>query len=594
MATTNSPQFIADWYRSCIATFENVTRSVDNLAPNLDSAKALALQLVQDQIGRFRVWAGNMGAHHPARSRMSLDHKLKEASHIHDMVVELLEELNTSLEMLHCSTQQNLLNPDLILEQAEETDGDCENNGMELDDTVSDSGSAASSDSPLSDFVFKLDDIANIISCLYNLSAAMRQPVPQDRLKKYAAIDLSHYESFDNRHVLEKFPNAKPFLIQRLGNANTQRRQYFRYRLLHYEKIAQGVEQVGPATSVPESLYTDLHAVHHDADLAQDNYITSQRATNDDAATVITAAKTSTTISIVPKGTVVRTQPTLDIIETESDGGQTATSYGTIMETGKVKLLKVPDPPNADHVFDGNAFQCPYCYSLIIVQNSRAWQRHVFRDLRPYVCTFDSCTKPNRLFETRHDWYDHEVRHHRREWYCAECTVTCTTSSNFSHHIKKFHPALSDVHDISALVENCERVVSTPQQCPLCTVQSEHTTKGLRSHLGRHMQQLALFTLPRLEVDDNGGEDVPSEAGLRGMESSSEEDKDNMSELEFHSNSSEDRPEKESEGAEGGAEEGERVKPEDHPGEENRSGDDEGLKETDGVKVRSGSDKPRR
>ncbi|KAF8418438.1 hypothetical protein EV426DRAFT_707586 [Tirmania nivea] len=585
MATTNSPQSIANWYRSCIATFENVTRSVDNLAPNLDSAKALALQLVQDQIGRFRVWAGNMGAHHPARSRMSLDHKLKEASHIHDMVVELLEELNTSLEMLHCSTQ-NLLNPDLILEEAEETDGDCENNGMELDDNVSDSGSAASSDSPLSDFVFKLDDIANIISCLYNLSAAMRQPVPQDRLRKYAAIDLSHYEFFDNLHVLEKFPNAKPFLIQRLGNANTQRRQYFRYRFLHYEKIAKGVEQVRPATSVPETLYTDLHAVHRDADLAQDDYITSRRATNDDAAAAITAAITSTTISIVPKGAVVRTQPTLDIIETESDGGQTAISYGTTMETGKVNLLKVPDPPNADHVFHGNAFQCPYCYSLIIVRNSRAWQRHVFRDLRPYVCTFNSCTKPNQLFENRREWYDHEVRHHRREWYCAECTVTYTTSSNFIHHLKEIHPALGNEQDIPALIENCGRVVRTPQQCPLCTVQSEHTAEGLRSHLGRHMQQLALFTLPRLEVDDNGGEDVPSEAGLIGRESSREEGEDNISELEFHSNSSENRPEKESEGAEGGAEEGERVKPEDHPREVNRPGDDEG------VKVRSESDKP--
>ena len=102
MATTNPPQSISDWYHSCIGSFENITTVVNNLAtPELDSdtheMKELALQRVRDQIGRFRVWAGNMGAHHRADSRMSLDYKLKEASRVHNMVLELLEELNSSL-----------------------------------------------------------------------------------------------------------------------------------------------------------------------------------------------------------------------------------------------------------------------------------------------------------------------------------------------------------------------------------------------------------------------------------------------------------------------------------------------------------------
>ena len=104
MATANPLPLmnIFDWYCSCIGAFEEVTTGVDNLAPgpglSSHETKALALQLVQDQIGRFRVWAGNMGAHRPAGNRMSLDYKLKEASHIHMTVVELLEELNTLLE----------------------------------------------------------------------------------------------------------------------------------------------------------------------------------------------------------------------------------------------------------------------------------------------------------------------------------------------------------------------------------------------------------------------------------------------------------------------------------------------------------------
>ena len=104
MAAANLPPLITDCYRSCITTFERITTGLGNPAPDsgLDfgspEAKALALRLVQDQRGRLRVWAGNMGAHHPASSRMSLDYKLKEASHIRNMVVKLLEQLSTSLE----------------------------------------------------------------------------------------------------------------------------------------------------------------------------------------------------------------------------------------------------------------------------------------------------------------------------------------------------------------------------------------------------------------------------------------------------------------------------------------------------------------
>ncbi|KAF8458665.1 hypothetical protein BGX38DRAFT_1264971 [Terfezia claveryi] len=184
LAVANPPQSISDWYHSCIAAFDKITTGFGNLGPGQDSGgdetKEISLQLVQDQIGRFRVWSRNMGAHYPAHSRMSLDYKLKEASYLQNTVVELLEELNTSLEAL-CSTQHRV---DTI-EEVEETDGnDGEKENNTEDDNVSSTESEAtesSSDSPLSDLVFRLDDIANIISCLYTLSVAIRRPVPQDR-----------------------------------------------------------------------------------------------------------------------------------------------------------------------------------------------------------------------------------------------------------------------------------------------------------------------------------------------------------------------------------------------------------------------------
>ena len=85
------------------------------------------------------------------------------------------------------------------------------------------------------------------------------------------------------------------------------------------------------------------------------------------------------------------------------------------------------------------------------------------------------------------------------------------------------------------MVGSCERGLSTPQLCPLCNL--ELTPDQLRSHLSRHMRQLALFTLPRLEkAEDSEGEGALS-MGVRSRESRGEEDEE-VSELEFDSNPS--------------------------------------------------------
>jgi len=238
-----------------------------------------------------------------------------------------------------------------------------ENNISETESTASGNGDGTS------DLIFALSDITNIISCLYNLSVAIRQPIPRDRLLKYAEIDLTHYEFYDNQHVLEKFPLAKPFLIKRLGNANTQRRQYFRYRLLHHEKIAKDVDR--PSGIIrSQKLKNDVPISRAEGDQEVATKHLSQGKPK--TATVVTAARTTTTVSIVLKSTMPPSP--LDNIEIESDGGQTATSFGTMMETATVKELQVPDPPNLNNALSGNVFECPYCYYLVAVKNTKAWR----------------------------------------------------------------------------------------------------------------------------------------------------------------------------------------------------------------------------
>lgn len=63
-------------------------------AKDRDGSASLQSALA-DQTGRFKVWAGNIGAHQTGRS--SLDYRLRDASHIKLRVIRFLNDLQEQL-----------------------------------------------------------------------------------------------------------------------------------------------------------------------------------------------------------------------------------------------------------------------------------------------------------------------------------------------------------------------------------------------------------------------------------------------------------------------------------------------------------------
>ena len=61
---------------------------------------------VQDEIGRFRVWLGNVGAHRSGR--VSLDYRLREAAHMRDSVLDLLKDLEDNINEGQSHTSCNI------------------------------------------------------------------------------------------------------------------------------------------------------------------------------------------------------------------------------------------------------------------------------------------------------------------------------------------------------------------------------------------------------------------------------------------------------------------------------------------------------
>ena len=162
-------------------------------------------------------------------------------------------------------------------------------------------------------------------------------------------------------------------------------------------------------------------------------------------------------------------------------------------------------------------------YRRMLIADTR---KHVHADLRSYVCTFKDCDL--RLFADRHTWFKHEMKHHRFEWCCPYCSQTLFRSEKeLKAHIHHQHTDLPSLPH-PALVEigrrSLDRIPAT--DCPLCywdeslrdlnthTSSDETlvvTPEQFRRHLGDHMEQLALFALPRSYKNEDEEGDANSD-----------------------------------------------------------------------------------
>jgi hypothetical protein len=144
------------------------------------------------------------------------------------------------------------------------------------------------------------------------------------------------------------------------------------------------------------------------------------------------------------------------------------------------------------------------------------------------------------MFRSRNEWFAHELQCHRREWACQYCHHKAFTSASaYSNHLESSHPAIMGNSQLEALLLQSEEPVDkiASNACPLCdawgtnlnhsrqdakrlllnngeVVEPYGTPKQFRRHLGRHMEQLALFALPIREGDgleDDSSDDDESD-----------------------------------------------------------------------------------
>lgn len=83
------PTTLASKAQECVASFQQCLNKAACVHPR-------ELSLVEDQLARFSVWAGNMRVF--GSIRQSLDHRLREAQEVRDTFDALLEAIKYRIE----------------------------------------------------------------------------------------------------------------------------------------------------------------------------------------------------------------------------------------------------------------------------------------------------------------------------------------------------------------------------------------------------------------------------------------------------------------------------------------------------------------
>ena len=135
-------------------------------------------------------------------------------------------------------------------------------------------------------------------------------------------------------------------------------------------------------------------------------------------------------------------------------------------------------------------------------------RRHVFADLKPYICTFSGCKDELLTFPTRKLWEEHEFSQHRvdRSWNCSECPLGFGTPEEWRAHLDGVHRLQFNDGQFQVAASMAEKRTSQAvdsQQCPLCLRIPGKSRRNFITHVGKHLEGIALAVLPRENLSDS-------------------------------------------------------------------------------------------
>lgn len=244
---------------------------------------------------------------------------------------------------------------DMNFEDYKASDDDSDDSDNDTDKGAS-AISADGHTGPTTECQILYSSILESITSLLKLSMFISKSTRGNKFGKSSRAQK--YETqYDINHVRDRFPFASRWLhlVERLGKANAQRRQWLSYQRRHREKLA-----------VPASI--DEHGTSFGLDLALGSnreglqpYKLVRTGEREDPYSTLSSTKASTFYQ--------KNEEPGEI--TGTDLSETSGSETSFSDSGYETNL-VPQPP--PEAADQSPFECLYCFSIITIAGNSAWR----------------------------------------------------------------------------------------------------------------------------------------------------------------------------------------------------------------------------
>lgn len=393
------------------------------------------------------------------------------------------------------------------------------NEDNEFDDQDSDVGTKSEA--------FDILEVAtDSIRNLLRISILIGKATPRDRFSKAFNDQRDGFlDQFDINYVAERYPKlSRPdfrWLCERLGRANTKRRQFLRYCREHRDRLAEGTEGRKAPNNVVSLPVTRDTKLDKNANTGEQTMAKQPVATFLQQPSSMANTRQSTHASTLDVSLLQPANENLD------DEVQSSTTFTSLADVEGEAILNLPSLADVSH---GRAsFECPLCRNIKSFKHEKAWKQHAYRDLRAYTCTLGKHECDFEYFGDSKSWFKHEMTHHRCEWMCIVCDEgPFMTRKGFIAHVESYHTEMKP-DQISTIANAGQHPLKAipARDCPFCdewvdtlkaTIQEQTqlhdcAKDGLeevlvvepqtfRRHVTFHLQQLALFSLPRLSENE--------------------------------------------------------------------------------------------
>lgn len=230
------------------------------------------------------------------------------------------------------------------------------------------SGSESSHSAPEEDLVLVTESgqlnliVSDAVASLLKLSIVIQKSSRQAKFAR-SSREKQYDTRFDILHVQESFPFAanNHALVEKLGKANAQRRQWIAYRRRHHEKLSAHDDTTGgPMNDTPSHPSPDLDSK-------------SERWTN--RASNIVSIRGPQVSTLADDSTVATTfyeESQVPRQERNEEEDASEISYSVSSFSGSDKeQVRVPRPPPESA--NGKPFECPFCFTILSVESMESW-----------------------------------------------------------------------------------------------------------------------------------------------------------------------------------------------------------------------------